>query len=159
MIIDKIENWELYHFGSVWRRAFEFLISLTPDSDEIKYNIQDDDIFAQVTSYKTRSPDEAVFETHRKYVDIQAVLIGGERIEWLCRDGLEIELRYDESKDVEFYKPVFPGSAHVDVFPGTFVMLFPQDAHMPALMLGKKAELVKKVVIKVKCDLLTTKVS
>ncbi len=155
MIIDKLENWEHYHFGPGWKRAFEFLISLTPDSDEKKYNLQDDDIFARVMSYETRTPETAVLETHRKYVDIQTVLIGGEAIEWFSRDGLAVDTPYDESKDAEFYKRIGPGPARVDLFPGTFVMLLPQDAHMPALMIEGKPELIKKVVVKIKVELLT----
>jgi biofilm protein TabA len=159
MIIDRLENWEHYHFGSDWKRAFEFLVSLSPDSDERKYDIQGDDIYAQVMSYNTKTPEMAILETHRKYVDIQAVLIGGERIEWLSRDGLVVDTAYDESIDAEFYKPIFPGTAHVDIFPGTFVMLFPQDAHMPSLLLDKRSELIKKVVVKIKVELLTKEIS
>ncbi len=155
MIIDKLENWEHYHYGPGWKRAFEFLLSLTSVSDEKKYNLQDDEIFAKVMSYKTRTPETAVLETHRKYVDIQTVLKGGEGIEWSPRDDLVVDTAYDKSKDAEFYKRICPGPARVDVFPGTFVMLFPQDAHMPALMIEEKPELIKKVVVKIKVELLT----
>ncbi len=157
MIIDKLENWEHYSFGSGWKLAFEFLRTLTPDSDEKKYNIQGDDIFAQVMSYKTRTPDTAVLESHRKFVDIQAVLNGGERIECFSRDGLVVDTAYDESKDAEFYKRSCPGSTHVDMAPGTFIMLFPHDAHMPSLMIENEPEMVKKVVVKIKVELMQLK--
>ena len=159
MIVDKLKNWEHYHFGSAWKCAFEFLMSLTPYSDEKKYNLQGDKIFAQIMSYETKEPETSVLETHRKYVDIQTVLIGGEGIEWFARDGLVVDTSYDESKDAEFYKRTCPGQARVDVFPGTFVMLFPQDAHMPALMVKEKPELIKKVVVKIHVELLTAKAS
>ncbi len=155
MIIDKLENWEQYHFGPGWKSAFDFLMSLTPDAEEQKYEIQGDEIFAQVMSYETRTPDTAVLETHRKYIDIQTVLVGGERIEWFSRDGLVVDTPYNESKDAEFYKRACPGTAHVVISPGTFVMFFPHDAHMPSLMVEEKPELVKKVVLKVRVDLLT----
>ncbi|MBU3915473.1 YhcH/YjgK/YiaL family protein [bacterium] len=158
MIIDKLENWEHYHFGSGWKLAIEFLKSLTPDSDEKKYEIQGDEIFAQVMSYETRAPETAMLETHRKYVDIQIVLSGSERFECFSRDELTVEKAYDESKDAEFYKRVCPGPTRVDLFPGTFIMLFPQDAHMPSLMIGKEPERIKKVVVKIKVDLLTLKI-
>ncbi len=155
MIVDKLKNWEHYQFGSAWKCAFDFLISLTPDSDEKKYNLQGDEIFAQVMSYKTRTPATAVLETHRKHIDIQTVLIGSEGIEWFPKDGLIVDTPYDESKDAAFYKRISPGSCRVNVFPGTFVMLFPQDAHMPALTIEEKPELIKKVVVKIKAELLT----
>ncbi len=154
MIIDKLKNWENYHFGPKWKCAFEFLNSLTSESDEKKYDIQGEDIFAQVMSYETRRPDAAILESHRKYVDIQAVLIGSERIECFSRDDLVVQTPYDEFKDFELYKRACPGQIYVDVFPGTFVMLFPQDAHMPALITGEKSELIKKVVVKIKIEFL-----
>ncbi len=157
MIIDKLVFWKYYQFGPAWKLAFDFLMSLTPDSDEKKYNLQGDDIFAIVMSYETKTPEKALLETHRRYVDIQTVLVGGERIEWFSRDELIVDTPYDESKDVVFYKRTCPGSARVDVFPGTFVMLFPQDAHMPALMIDEKPELIKKVVVKISVELLTAK--
>lgn len=156
MIIDKLDNWGHYPFGKAWERAFEFLKSLTPDADEKQYSLMGDDMFARVMSYETRAPEVAKLESHRKYIDVQTVLVGGEGIEWFLRDGLEADTPYDETKDAEFYRRTSPGPARVDVFPGTFVMLFPHDAHMPALMVEKKTELIKKVVVKIKLDLLTT---
>ena len=53
MIIDKLENWNYYHFGPAWKQIFEFLDTLTPQSPEGKYTILADDIFAIVMSYET----------------------------------------------------------------------------------------------------------
>ena len=95
----------------------------------------------------------AAFETHRKYVDIQAVLMGRERIEVISRDRLSVDKPYDETKDLELYLYA-PGQAHLELYPGTFALFFPHDAHMPGLMIGQQPEFVKKVVIKIKTDLL-----
>jgi YhcH/YjgK/YiaL family protein len=155
MIIDKLKNFEHYCFGPAWKLAFEFLSSLTPDAEEKRYNIQGDDIFAIVMSYKTREPESAILESHRNYVDIQTVLVGGEGFECSFIDELIVDKPYNESIDAEFYKRIYPANTRVNVFPGTFIMLHPHDAHMPALMIYDKAELVKKVVIKIKVELLS----
>ena len=42
------------------------------------------------------------------------------------------------------------------MYPGTFVMFYPHDAHMPGLVFGDKPELIKKVVVKIKKELLAT---
>ena len=152
MIIDQIKNWNLYPFGDSWKRAFSFLKTLNPSSEDKKYVISGDDIYAIVTTYKTRSYDDAIFETHRKYLDIQAVISGREKLEWSPKGGLFVDIPYEESKDAEFYKPNFPRAGKVDLLPGNFVMLFPQDAHMPSLIFEDKIEVVKKVVIKLKID-------
>jgi len=157
MIIDRLENWEHYHFGPAWKHAFEFLTSLTPDMEVKKYKLQGDEIFAQIASYETRTPETAVLETHRKYVDIQTVLSGSERVECFPREGLAVDTPYDESKDAEFYKRSGPAPTRIDLSPGTFVMLFPQDAHMPGLMIEERPELIKKVVVKISRGLLMAK--
>ncbi|MBI2471372.1 MAG: YhcH/YjgK/YiaL family protein [Planctomycetes bacterium] len=154
MIVDRMQNSRDYPLGKAWQLAFEFLISLKPDAEEKKYHLQGDDIFAMVMSYETRPPDTAALEAHRKYLDIQAVITGGEGIAWFPKDELIIKQLYDESKDVEFYQHPNSSFARINVFPGTFVALFPQDAHMPSLMLGNTPECTKKVVVKVNAKLL-----
>lgn len=155
MIIDKLENCNHYYFGAAWKLAFNFLHSLTPDSEDKRYDIQGDDIFALVMSYKTREPETAILESHRNYVDIQTVLVGAEGFECSFIDNLIIDKQYNESIDATFYKRTSPGQTRVNIFPGTFVMLYPHDAHMPALMIDEKSELIKKVVIKIRTELLS----
>ena len=154
MIIDKIEHFQDYHFGPAWKLAFEFLSTLTPDSDDKKYPIQGDDIFAIVMSYKTFSPDKALFEAHREYVDIQTVLVGAEGFECAFCYDLIIDTPYNKSADIAFFKRSVLGQTRVDVSPGTFVMLYHHDAHMPGLMIGNEEKVIKKVVVKIKKELI-----
>ncbi|MDD2789137.1 MAG: hypothetical protein PHU40_00555 [Sulfurimonas sp.] len=70
MIIDKVQNATLYHFGEAWTKAFAFLASLTPES--------------------------GLYESHREYVDIQSVLVGAERFECELTERLEI----NDPKDI-----------------------------------------------------------
>lgn len=154
MIIDKLEHFEDYPFGPAWKLAFEFLSTLTSDSEDKKYPIQGDDIFAIVMSYTTFSPERAVYEAHREYVDIQTVLVEAEGFECAFRDELCVETPYAKGSDAEFYKRTVPAQTRVDVYPGTFVMLYPHDAHMPGLMIGNEERVVKKVVVKIRKELL-----
>lgn len=154
MIIDRLENWKHYHFGSAWTKAFEFLHTLSADAEERKYTIQDDDIFAIVMSYSTCTPETSLFESHQKYVDIQTVLMGSEGFECSFTDTLSVHTPYDDTTDVQWYKRTAPGQIRVDVCPKTFVMLYPHDAHMAALITDEKSTQVKKVVVKIKAELL-----
>lgn len=154
MIIDKLENFNMYNFGEAWKVAFEFLSSLTPDSEDKKYHIQGDNIFAIVMSYKTTLPQTAILESHRNYVDIQTVIVGAECFECSFRDDLTVSVPYDKSKDIELYKRIIPGHTRVNVIPGIFVMLYPHDAHMAGLMINEQEKIVKKVVVKIKTELL-----
>ncbi|MDD5070868.1 MAG: YhcH/YjgK/YiaL family protein, partial [Candidatus Omnitrophica bacterium] len=148
MIIDKISNWQSYPFGPAWKLSFDFLKSVTVDSAEKKYKIQNDEVFASVTSYKTRAPENSLLEAHRKFVDVHLVVDGGEIIECFSSDGLVISSIYDEGKDAQFYKRVSPGLVRVQLLPGSFITFFPDEVHMPSLMINGKSETVKKVVVK-----------
>lgn len=157
MIIDKIEHFQDYDFGPAWKRAFEFLRTLTSDTEEKKYPIEGDDIFAVVMSYRTFSPDIALFEAHREYVDIQTVLVGAEGFECAFCDELSVDTPYEKGADIAFYKRDLPGITRVDVHPGTFVMFYPHDAHMPGLFIGNEEKVIKKVVVKIKKELIMQK--
>lgn len=154
MIIDGLKNWEVYPFGFAWKIAFEFLLSLSPKSDEKTYQLRSDDIIAQVSSYETRFKESAALESHRKYIDIQTIITGEEKIEVSLKNGLAVKEIYDETKDVELYNHS-DALTQINMHPGIFVMFFSHDAHMPGLVLREKPELVKKVVVKVKKELLT----
>ncbi len=154
MIVDRLKNWQLYHFGPAWRTAFEFLETLTAETADGRYELQGDEIFAIVMSYETRSADGAILEAHRRYVDIQTVLRGQEGFAWFPVPSLTVDQPYDAEKDVEFYLRLEPGPARVDVTPSLFVALFPEDAHMPTLRVGARSELIKKVVVKIRQELL-----
>ena len=154
MIVDRMQNWQAYEFGPAWRSAFEFLGKLTTETADGRYELQGDDIFAIVMSYETRGADEAILEAHRRYVDIQTVLRGREGFEWFPASSLVVAQPYDAVKDVEFFQRLGPGSARVDIGPSLFIALFPDDAHMATLMLGNQRESIKKVVVKIREDLL-----
>lgn len=155
MIIDSLENSHLYHFGPAWKQAFDFLNSLTPESEDKKYIIQGDDIFAIVMSYNTSSSEDSMLESHQNYIDIQTTLRGAEAFECFSTDKLKIKTPYEASKDAAFYTYTPHYSSRVNVTPGTFVMLYPHDAHMAGLIIDDKPEFIKKVVVKIKKELLT----
>ncbi|MEW6236334.1 MAG: YhcH/YjgK/YiaL family protein [Candidatus Omnitrophota bacterium] len=152
MIVDLLQNWEQYSFGPAGRRAFEFLLDLKPDAEEKKFEIIGEDVFARIMSYETLPPEKTGLETHRIYADIQLLLAGTERIEWHPKALLEVKTPYNPEKDIEFHHCGKPAPAHTDLSPGLFVLYLPQDAHRPQLAINGP-ERVKKVVIKIKADL------
>ena len=154
MIIDTVANYKLYDYGDAWEKAFEFLRTLRAESEEKKYEIQGDDIFAMVMSYKTTTEDKAILESHEKYIDVQSVIVGAETFECFLTDTLRVRSPYDELKDVTFYSREFSGHTRVTVTPQRFVMLYPHDAHMTGLMVENKQEIVKKVVVKIRANLI-----
>ena len=118
-----------------------------------RYEIDGDKIFLTVSEVMTKAPEEALFEAHRRYIDIH-ITISGE--EWFGHailqkansnavPPLEEVKPYDEAKDVAFYKG---DGVYMQAPPGHFVLFMPEDAHKPSVCF-KEPGLIKKLVLKV----------
>ncbi len=148
MIVDLMKNERRYPFGPIWQQAMSFLSSLKPDAEPKRYDIQGQDLYAMISRYET-VPEPDRFESHARYADIHTVLSGSESLAWIPVEGLEVETAYDETKDVGFYRLPAAPLTRVALQPGTFMMLFPGDAHITRLLTGSAPEEVVKVVIKI----------
>jgi biofilm protein TabA len=148
MITDCLANAHNYPLGPAWEKAFDFLKTVNDSTPDGKYPIQGEDMFAMVMSYQTKKPDEAKFEAHKKYADIQSTLIGAEGIAVVDTAKMKVTVPYLAEKDVEFYETPETIPMLVDVYPGYFAFLLPQDCHMPQLAVGNP-QYIKKVVVKI----------
>lgn len=115
-----------------------------------KYPVQGDDVFALVQTPDTRERTDALWESHEKYIDIQYLLCGAEKIGFQSTGKLTASQPYDAQKDIAFYQDNGQGF-FVALEPDTFVVCFPQDAHMP-LVCTEKSQQVKKVILKVRAE-------
>ena len=98
-----------------------------------------------VQEVQNRPEEGALFEAHRKYIDIQFVISGEELQGYAPLSSLKIKDAYDLEKDIAFYNG--DGSLF-HLTPGSFAIYFPNDAHKPNLMIDKPAAL-KKIVVKI----------
>ena len=150
MIYDKLENSDLYAAGnSNIQKAFNFLKNFNPSQPDGRIEIQGNDIFALVMSYETRDGATALFETHKKYIDVQYIVSGAEQCDvvGLC-DTLVVDKPYDDDNDCALYKePAHYGSCVMTT--GCFAVFYPQDAHRPNCHLTSINN-VRKIVVKVK---------
>ncbi len=153
MILDQIDRRGLYSYGAAWDVAFEFLLSLDADAEEKRYALKGDEIYAAIESYATQLPSTKLPEAHRKYVDIQVLLSGVERIAWWPAAGLTVSKPYRAAADIAFFDRPDPLGTTVDLVPGRFAVFFPSDAHMPGLQIHSSS-CVKKVVVKIDTRLL-----
>ena len=103
-----------------------------------------------VSEYETKLQNEHGYEAHRKYIDIQYLLKGEERIACLPIERLVETEPYDEEKDAAFYTADIKPQ-EMTIGNGYFAIFFPQDGHMPQLCADKPMK-VKKVVIKVEIE-------
>ncbi|MFA5689205.1 MAG: YhcH/YjgK/YiaL family protein [Kiritimatiellales bacterium] len=156
MIVDRIENFADYPYGDAWNKAFEFLKTLTPETETRRYELLGDDLYVMVDSYETKARSAAKLETHAKYIDIQFMIDKEEVHEIHSALTLSAQTPYDPEKDVSFfYLPEFSSSL-ITLRTGEFAVYFPQDAHMPCLMSGDTPQRIKKAVVKIKTELMHT---
>ena len=146
MIIDKIDNLTLYLPAAIREKVMSFISGLSAGTQEGKYPIDGDSVFASVQSYPLKNASQCRIEAHDKYIDIQSVIQGAEGIDVFERGELEVETPYDPANDAAFFKP--GDFLRLDIKQNCFAALFPHEAHRPQLE-TLEHKFVKKFVIKV----------
>lgn len=148
MILDRLKNAAQYYgLGAGLASGLKYLQNTDLKSmGPGRYEIDGDWLFVLFMNYNTKPREQAFWEAHRKYYDIQYVLEGVERMGFASLDNLTAGA-YDESKD--FVPAEGPGD-NILVPAGSFAIFAPQDAHIPGLNAGAESTAVRKVVVKVK---------
>ena len=147
MVRDELKNAHLYEgLGAGIASALRYLretdlLALKPG----KYEIRGKDLIAIVEEYPSKPLEKCFWEAHRKYIDVQHVVSGAERMGYANLAALIVRRPYDADKDLL----VLDGQGDFfTVRTGMFTVFTPQDAHMPCLVAGEPAQ-VRKVVVKV----------
>jgi YhcH/YjgK/YiaL family protein len=148
MIVDRLNHAPLY-LGAHKRLAAAFdylrktdLAMVEPGTHEIDGR----KVYVMAQQYETKPMEKGRWEAHRKYIDVQFVYQGEELFGYANLRDLKAG-PYDEAKD---FLPL-QGDGKGDFFrvgEGTFVILFPQDGHMPGMAISTPRP-VKKFVVKV----------
>ena len=151
MIFDRLENASLYRsISPLIAKSLDYLASTDVLALEPgRYDIQGDQAFALVQKYRTKAPAVAVWESHRKFLDIQYIAAGNERMGFATlANSPAVKTPYDADTDVIFYQP---GQSMLEMTAGDFAIFWPQDIHAPGLITGSPETPgeVTKVVIKI----------
>ena len=151
MITDNISNHAKYaHLPLPLIRAIDYLASTDFNFVESgQYELDGRKMVSMVQRYKTKLPAQAVWESHRKYIDVQFVAGGHERFGHVAlANAPAIKTPYSDEKDVIFYEP---GLQTFDAPMGTFMIFYPDDVHAPGLAAGDPpvSSEVVKIVVKV----------
>jgi YhcH/YjgK/YiaL family protein len=147
MIIDNIKNAEQYFsYGERFQKALEYL--QVTDFGLIENGTHELDgkkIFAIVSEYDTKPHEEGKWESHLKYYDVQFVASGEEKIGYVFKDKMKISQVYDEDNDFMLWEGE---GDFLTAKAGDFLILGPDDVHMPSIRVNFPSK-VKKVVVKV----------
>ncbi len=148
MIVDTLENTDLYKLNSSFEKAFEYIRKTDFEKMELgKHIIEGDLLFALLMEYETKDMEDCKLESHRKYIDVQCILSGSEIIGVTPLGAQPVTKEYDANEDYALYDNVASSMIRLDT--GQFAIFFPKDTHMPCLQINGKPEKVKKVVVKV----------
>lgn len=146
--INQAEFARQYQLNKIyWDKAFTFLKEHNLQTlEKGKYPIDGDNVFASVTEDPSKDFDKTNWESHRKYIDLQCIIAGEEKMGVYPVAKATVSKEYDEKKDVANYSA--GGKFYVGTA-GTFFIFFPSDAHRPNITPGGN-KIVKKIVIKVR---------
>ena len=115
-----------------------------------RHEIPGTEAFANVIDYETRL--EGDFEYHRKYIDLQYIVAGGEKCEIVPLTALEREIEaYSENGDSGLMNGLAEGVKVQEIVldKGMVGIYFPFDAHKPNMVVGDAPEKSRKIVVKI----------
>jgi biofilm protein TabA len=147
LIIDTLENADKYtSLHPRFAKAFEFIKAQNLQAIEAgKYPIDGPELHASVSLKDGVKTEEAKFEAHNQFIDIQVCPTGSEKLGWKPRGKCtDPKGTYNEEKDVIFYND--QPDTYFELNAGQFAIFYPDDVHAP--MIGEGP--IKKLVVKVK---------
>ena len=146
MIFDHISNARVYAgIDPRIRRALEYLGETDLDALQPgRYELEGPDLCVIVSEYSTKQPAGGRWEAHRRFIDLQYLVRGTERVGYAPVERLQAGPD-DDQKDVMWLS----GSGQfASLQPGDFMILWPHDAHMPGMAIDSPAP-VRKIVVKI----------
>lgn len=113
-----------------------------------RIEIDGDNLFINNVAAHGVPAEKQPLEAHRDYIDVHILLEGTERIGWKSIEAVSnVTKPYDAAGDCALYTE--PASAYVDLTPGQFLIVYPEDPHAPLIGDGPIRKLIGKVRIDV----------
>lgn len=104
--------------------------------------------FALEQVYNAKRRADVFLESHRKYIDVQLVLSGAERMEVIDISRLTVSQPYLAERDLIKYADS-TATSHLTMTAGNVAIFFPVDGHLSTLLPDAGSVLVRKSVVKV----------
>lgn len=147
MIFDTLEHAGLYEAVCPgFAEAFRFLEQCRSGQPAPgRYEIDGNRVYALLQEYDTKDAREIPWEAHRRYIDIQCVLRGREKIGYAPLSGFTDMGPYDEEKDC-LLAQMTANNVFLPVRDGAFAVFYPHDAHKPRCSEEQVRHVVKAVI-------------
>ncbi len=148
MITDHIKNAATYKgISERMDKALDYLATTDLSALEVgRYELDGDNLFVLIQAYEPKNVEDGRCEAHKKYIDIQYIIEGQERMGYGIAEDMAVVDPYDDAKDRYFVE--WTGD-FVEYSKDMFAVFYPQDAHMPGIEI-EGCSFVKKAVVKIK---------
>lgn len=111
-----------------------------------RIELDGDNLFINNVNPECVPAEKQVLEVHHIYIDVHILLEGNERIGWKAIEDVTQETKpYTADGDCALYAD--QPTTFVDLLPGQFAIVYPEDPHAPVIGNGKIRKLIAKVKI------------
>jgi YhcH/YjgK/YiaL family protein len=111
-------------FPERWNSTFRFLIENDLSKLPLGRIDLNEDVYVTVSEYTTKNPENALYESHKKYIDLQYIVSGNEYIGLTNNTTIPVTSPYNEQKDIAFY--TFNGGELLLATPTVYFIFFPK---------------------------------
>lgn len=149
MIVDRLSNAANYYgLHPLFEKAFDFIGQLDMSNLSTgNVEIIENRLKVSIVETGLKLAEEAMLETHKRFIDIQIPVSKPETFGWRSASTLAQPTgQYDTTKDIAFFNDA--PSTLITLQPSEFVIFTPDDGHAPLIGEG----LIKKIIVKVAID-------
>lgn len=146
MIVSNLQNSErIESLHPLFKQLFDYVKTHDLLHTECgRIELAGDDLFINNVNPTCVSASDQILEVHRDYIDVHILLEGKERIGWKAiEDVTDLKQAYQKEGDCALYSDT--PTSFVDLLPGQFLIVFPEDPHAPVIGEGKIRKLIGKV--------------
>lgn len=146
MIVSNLQNSErIESLHPLFKQLFDYVKTHDLLHTECgRIELAGDDLFINNVNPTCVSASDQVLEVHRDYIDVHILLEGKERIGWKAlEDVTDLKQAYQKEGDCALYSDT--PTSFVDLLPGQFLIVFPEDPHAPVIGESKIRKLIGKV--------------
>lgn len=130
-----------------FKKLFDFVKNTDFDAIPLgKVEVDGENLFVMNLDIDGADMATQPLEMHRKYIDVHILLGGEEKIGWLpIEDIANYTQAYEESGDCALSND--SPRYYVDMRPGEYCIVWPEDPHAPAISTGRIRKLIGKVLV------------
>lgn len=148
MIYDKLNNIQSYRGMHPYLDiAIDYILS-SLDTMPPHIDIYETNVYGNIFTYDTIPDIESFFEAHKEYADIHIMRTGSERVAVSHISVLDVDEAYP---DKDFWSMHGAEEVSITLTPGSFLIVFPGDAHKLKMQINETSS-VTKSVFKVKMN-------